>query len=79
MDEYEYEYKGKTYYYTIDNEISGGIVIHKYTFYDGDKLIDEFHSILPLLTKQVDESLNKWIKQQRKEKLNELQQFYKNN
>ena len=66
----KYEYKGKTYYYTVEKD--KGAFFQKYTFYDGDELITDIDSVLPLLTQQINDMLDSWIKKQRKEKLNKL-------
>lgn len=67
----KYEYKGKTYYYTVEKD-RGLPIIQKYTFYDGDELIKEIDSALPLLKSQIHDMLDWWIKKQRKDKLNKL-------
>ena len=62
-----YKYKGK------DNTLtSTSDFLNKYTLKDGDTIVFEVQSILPLLTKDIESTIDAYIKNQRKSKLDKL-------
>ncbi len=65
-------YKGKEYTLTYTKPSSLSFSLTKYTLKDGNNIVFEVESFLPLLRKHIESAIDNYIKEQRKIKLHKL-------